>query len=142
MSKKTAIRSLAVIAVVAVMSAALVSAGPVFAAKGGNAGIGKGGGKGKNATPTPAPSTATVTLVSANPVPVGTAPTFHATGFQPGSLVYMSLTGYMVQDYGYADAAGEITYTWYEPLFWPATYTFTISNYGGANAASVTFTAQ
>ena len=142
MGNRTALRSLLVMAVLAVMSIALVSASPAIAAKGGIGHDGQTHGKGGKGGSQPPASTTSVELVSANPVPVGTAPTFLAKGFQPGSLVYMSMTGYMVQDYGYADSTGSITYTWYEPLFYPATYTFTISNYGGANAASVSFTAQ
>jgi type IV secretory pathway VirB6-like protein len=100
------------------------------------------GGKGGKPTPTPAPSTASVTLISANPVPVGTAPTFHATGYAPGVLVYMIMSRYIVQEARYADETGSITYTFYEGMRLAGDYTFTTVEKYGVNPASVSFKVQ
>lgn len=99
-------------------------------------------GKGGKTPPATQPATAVVALVSANPVPVGTAPTFHATGYQPGQLVYMVMSGYIVADYVYADGTGSLTYTFGEPMWSAGGFTFTTALLNGVNSASVSFTVQ
>ncbi len=104
----------------------------------------KGGtrGKPKPTTSTCNNGTATVSLVSANPVPVGTAPTFHASGYQPGALVYMVMSGYIRADYVYADSSGSVVYTFRESMYNPGAYTFKTTLLNGVNCASVSFTVQ
>ena len=131
----------AVALAVMVLAAAALSSGSALAAKGSNAA--GGGGKGGHKTPTPTPSTASVTLTSANPVPVGTAPSFHATGYKPGDYVYFVMSGGYIQVDGvYADATGSADYTFYQGLTNVGSYTMTSTLLNGVNSASVTFTVQ
>lgn len=133
------------IATVLGVSAAVLLSGAMLTATGADAargGGGKGGNGGGKPTPTAQPSTATVTLISQNPVPVGTAPTFYATGYAPGVLVYLVMSGYIVADGMYADASGSVTYTFREPMWAPGGYTFSTMERNGVNKASVSFTVQ
>ena len=113
----------------AILAIGTISASTAFAAKGGgNTTSGGGGGHhGGHTSPTPTPASGTidVTIVSANPVPLGTAPTFHATGFQPGDTVLVIISGYMNGAVLTADSTGSITYTWWTTINIPGSYTFT-----------------
>lgn len=117
------------------------------AAKGGNGGGGVGGGKGggKNGGSTGSIcSTCTIMITSANPVPVGTAPSFHVTGYNPGDYVLMQMSnGYIRVDGVYAGADGSFNYTFYQPMTVPyPSYTMTASLLNGVNKTSITFAVQ
>jgi hypothetical protein len=126
------------VALTVLFSVTAVAVGSAEAARGG----GGGGGKGGKPTPTPPPSTATVTLISQNPVPVGTAPTFRVSGYAPGAFVYLTMSGFIRSDSGYADSTGSMTYTFYQAMYNTGTYTFSTVGLNGSNPASVTFNVQ
>jgi hypothetical protein len=130
-------RSVFVACAVALLASAALSPASALARGGANSSGGKGGKQ-----PPPPASTAIVTLVSANPVPVGTAPTFHATGYKPGDPVYMVMSGYIRADLVYADSTGSLTYTFREPMYSPGGYTFTTTLLNGVNKASVSFSVR
>ena len=109
------------------------------AARGGG---GKCGSRKNPCPPTCNNGTAKVSLVSNNPVPVGTAPTFQATGYQSGELVYMVMSGYIVADIAYADSSGSLVYTFRESMYSPGGYTFKTMLLNGVNCASVDFIIQ
>jgi len=124
-------------AAIAVLAGAALSAGAVDAARGG-----KGGGKGGHTTPPPTTGGATVTLVSANPVPLGTAPTFYVTGFAPGETVLMIMSDYITGDVVTVDSTGSTTYTFWTAMNAARSYTFTAQNSAGTKWGNVTFTVQ
>ena len=133
-------------AAVAVLAIGTISASTAFAAKGGGnttSGGHTGGGHGGHTSPTPTPVSGTidVTIISPNPVPLGTAPTFHATGFQPGDTVLVMISGYMNGDVLTADSTGSITYTWWTAINIPGSYTFTAQTPDG-RWGNVSFTVQ
>jgi len=123
-------------AAIAVLAGAALSAGAADAARGGK------GGKGGGQTPPPTTGGATVTLISANPVPLGTSPTFYITGFAPGETVLMIMSDYITGDVRTANSTGSITYTFWTPMNMARSYTFTAQNSAGTKWGNVTFTVQ
>lgn len=62
-----------------------------------------------------------------------------ASGYAPGSIVYVGVSWKIVASVLTADASGSITYTDPTVLDWVGNYTLTTSNLNGVNAATVKF---